>query len=423
MLRFLTAGESHGKALLAILEGMPAGVPLRREEIDSQLARRQLGYGRGGRMKIECDQVEILSGVRHGLTLGSPITLSISNRDWANWTAVMDPAPMETTATHTTSATTPSASSGDKTVTRPRPGHADLAGGLKYAHSDLRNVLERASARETAARVAAGAVARRFLMEFGVGIFSHVVAIGQVTANFAEYSKQGPGGKQDPEGSRQALEYSEQELEKADQSPVRCLDSEASQRMVEAIEAARKAGDSLGGVFEVVATGVPVGIGSHVHWDRRLDGLLAQALMSIPAIKGVEIGAGFAGAALPGSEVHDEIFYRPANLAFYRLTNRAGGLEGGITNGGPIVLRAAMKPIPTLYKPLRSVDIYTKEAFAAGVERSDVCAAPAAAVVGEAMVALVLAGAFLEKFGGDSLAECRRNCESYLEEVGKAWTR
>ncbi|MCL4516352.1 MAG: chorismate synthase [Firmicutes bacterium] len=431
-MRFLTAGESHGKALLTILEGMPAGVPLREEDVDHQLARRQLGYGRGGRMKIENDRVEIISGVRHGLTLGSPIAMSISNRDWANWAAVMVPEPEATVGDQSDPAGMADGAGGagqaekadkaGRAVTRPRPGHADLAGGLKYAHSDLRNVLERASARETAARVVAGAVARRFLLEFGVEIFSHVVAIGQVMAKDAEYDKQ--------------------ELKNADQSPVRCLDNLASQRMVEAIDAAREAGDSLGGVFEVVAIGAPVGLGSHVHWDRRLDGLLAQALMSIPAIKGVEAGAGFAAAALPGSQVHDEIFYgpvgptgrpgeadgfgqpgRPGNPAFYHATNRAGGLEGGITNGEPVVLRAAMKPIPTLYKPLRSVDIYTKEAFAAGVERSDICAAPAAAVVGEAMVALVLAGAFLEKFGGDSLKECRRNWEAYLEEVGKAWKR
>ncbi|ACX51804.1 chorismate synthase [Ammonifex degensii KC4] len=377
MLRYLTAGESHGQALLTIIEGMPAGLWLTADYIDRQLERRQGGYGRGARQRIERDRVEILSGVRGGFTLGSPIALKIANRDWENWREVMNPG-LE-------------ARLDERVITRPRPGHADLAGALKYAFYDLRNVLERASARETVARVAAGAVARRFLEELGITLAGQVVQIGEVKATPAEGT---------PEEIRS----------QADASPVYCPDPQASAAMVEAIERAEKAGDTLGGIFEVRVYGVPPGLGSYVHWDRRLDGRLAQALMSIPGIKGVEIGLGFALASLPGSRAHDEIFYSPVQ-GYYRVTNRAGGLEGGVTNGEPIVVRAVMKPIPTLRKPLRSVDMFTKEPVAAAYERADICAVPAACVIGEAVVAWEIAAACLEKFGGDTMAELK---ESFL---------
>ncbi|RDV81746.1 chorismate synthase [Ammonifex thiophilus] len=377
MLRYLTAGESHGQALLTIIEGMPAGLWLTADYIDRQLERRQGGYGRGARQRIERDRVEILSGVRGGFTLGSPIALKIANRDWENWREIMNPG-LE-------------ARLDERVITRPRPGHADLAGALKYAFYDLRNVLERASARETVARVAAGAVARRFLEELGITLAGQVVQIGEVKAVPAEGT---------PEEIRS----------QADASPVYCPDPQASAAMVEAIERAEKAGDTLGGIFEVRVYGVPPGLGSYVHWDRRLDGRLAQAVMSIPGIKGVEIGLGFALASLPGSRAHDEIFYSPVQ-GYYRVTNRAGGLEGGVTNGEPIVVRAVMKPIPTLRKPLRSVDMFTKEPVAAAYERADVCAVPAACVIGEAVVAWEVAAACLEKFGGDTMAELK---ESFL---------
>ncbi|KYH31352.1 chorismate synthase [Neomoorella mulderi] len=378
MLRYLTAGESHGRGLSVIVEGMPAGVPLTAEEINTWLARRQGGYGRGGRMSIERDRVEILAGVRGGYTLGSPVALFIANRDWANWQEIMAPGP-EARA--------------ERVVTRPRPGHADLAGGLKYHQADLRNILERASARETAARVAAGAVAAALLKELGIELAAHVVRIGPVAVK----------GAVELSAARQAWG-----------SPVYCADPEASRAMVAVIEEARQKGDTLGGVVEVLAAGVPAGLGSHVHWDRRLDGRLAQALMSIPAIKGVEIGAGFELASIPGILAHDAIAYREGQ-GFYHPTNRAGGLEGGMTNGEILVLRAAMKPIPTLMQPLPSVDFLTKKPATAAVERSDVCAVPAAAVVAWAAVAWVLAGAVMEKFGGDYLPEIKERMAAYRE--------
>ena len=390
MLRYLTAGESHGPALVAILEGMPANVPVCAADINRDLVRRMAGYGRGGRMKIEKDEVKILSGVRHGLSLGSPVSLLIQNRDWENWKLTMAPESQEADRDPER-----------PPVTRPRPGHADLAGGLKYDHLDLRNVLERASARETAARVAVGAVCKCLLRQFGVRILSHVVEMGGIRAKTERLSE--------TEITRQAEE-----------SPVRCADPHATKEIIAKVDEAQSRGTSLGGVFEVQVLDVPVGLGSHVHWDTRLDGRLAQALMSIQAIKGVEIGPAFDVARRFGSEVQDEIFYRPpgqgaaAAQGFFRESNFAGGLEGGITTGQPVVLRAAMKPISTQHRPLASVDITTKEASRAGVERTDVTAVPAAAVVGEAVVAFELARVFREKFAGDSLAEMRRNYEAYL---------
>jgi len=375
-LRWLTAGESHGPCLIGILEGVPAGLPLQAEDIDRELARRKLGHGRGGRMRIEQDQAKVLSGVRHGRTTGAPIALLIENRDWENWKGTMDPweAPV-----------------GYQPVTVPRPGHADLPGTMKYGHSDLRDVIERASARETAMRVALGAVAKRLLSELEIGIASHVVRIKDVVCQV------------------DALGLSPEEINaRADRSPVRCLDPEAEAEMIARIDKAAARGDSVGGVFEVVATGVPPGLGSYVHWDRRLDGEIAQALMSIPGVKGVEIGLGFSAAERWGSEVQDEILWEGE---IRRLTNRAGGLEGGVTNGEPILVRAAMKPIPTLARPLRSFDLATHEPAPAHRERADVCAVPAAAVVGEAMLALTLADALLESFPGDSLTRLREHLD------------
>lgn len=361
--------------MVGILEGMPAGLGLSEGYIDRQLARRQLGYGRGGRMRIERDRARILSGVRFGRTLGSPIALLVENRDWENWREVM------------------SAESGEaEPVAVPRPGHADLAGSWKYGHNDLRDVLERASARETALRVALGAVARRLLEEFGVEMGSFVVSVGRASWEPPEWFFPG---------------------EEVDSSPLRCPDQKATRRMREEVDKAREAGDSVGGVFQVVARGVPPGLGSYVQADRRLDARLAAALMGIPAVKGVEIGLGFEAARRPGSEVHDGIYLEDGHIV--RRTNRAGGIEGGVSNGEPIVVRAAMKPIPTLTKPLPSVDLEDLTPVPAHKERSDVCAVPAAAVVAEAAVALVLADAFLEKFGGDSVEECRRNLEGYLK--------
>lgn len=380
MLRFLTAGESHGPALVVILEGMPAGVPLTKKTIADELARRRLGFGRGPRMSFEEDALELLSGVRFGRSLGSPISLVIRNSEWPKWERVMsaegDPA--------------------GNVLTEPRPGHADLVGMLKYGFDDARDVLERASARETAARTAAGAVAKMFLAEIGVRIASHVVAIGGVEA--------GPGRRPRPE-----------DLEVVDASPVRCFDPGAETQMIAEIEAAGEAGDSLGGVFEVIAYGVPVGLGSYVHWDRRLDGRLAQALMSIPAIKGVQVGDGFAVARVRGSQAHDEIFFEDGE--FQRKTDRAGGTEGGVSIGGTIRVRAAMKPLSTLKQPLQTVDVATKQPTVAFRERTDVCSVPAAAVVGEAVVALVLADAVLEKFGGDSLADVRACLEAFAARI------
>ena len=384
-LRWMTAGESHGPRLTAIVEGIPAGLPILASEIDHDLARRQRGYGRGGRMKIETDRVEIVGGVRGGETLGSPIALSITNRDHENWLDRMGPGPLPAVP---------------EPLTRPRPGHADLAGGLKYDRHDLRDVLERASARETAARTAVGAVARKLLGAIGVEVFAHVIAIGDVAAAL-------------PEGEIAAVRA------RARASDLSCADASAETRMKEAIHTASHAGDTLGGVFEVVATGLPAGLGSHVQWDRKLDGRLAQALASIQAIKAVEIGDGWAAARLSGSRVHDPIHYDPSSRSFFRPTNHAGGVEGGITNGAPLVCRAAMKPIATLRKALASVDVRTKEAFEAAFERSDVCAVAAASVVGEAMVAIVLCDAVLEKFGGDSLRELVRNVASYRQQVAE----
>ncbi|WP_279327808.1 chorismate synthase [Desulfallas sp. Bu1-1] len=381
MLRYLTAGESHGPSLTAIVDGLPAGLPLTSEYIDEQLARRQGGYGRGGRMKIERDRVKITSGVRGGLTMGSPVTLVVENRDWENWRRVMAPGPEADLAA--------------RAVSRPRPGHADLTGSMKYGHRDMRNVLERSSARETAARVAAGSVARRLLEELGVIIVGTVVQIGGVKARATEL----------PAGELAAA---------ARKSEVYCADDLASEEMIREIERARTAGDTLGGIFEIKVFGLPPGLGSYTQRDRTLDGRLAGALMSIQAIKGVEVGAGFAAAARRGSEVHDEIFYAPQK-GFYRKTNNAGGIEGGMSNGEVLLVRAAMKPIPTLYRPLRSVDIETKEPFEASVERSDTCAVPAACVVGEAVTAWELAAAMLEKFGGDTMREIAERVRLYRE--------
>jgi chorismate synthase len=386
--RFLTAGESHGECLTTVIDGVPAGLALTDAHINEDLARRQRGYGRGGRMKIERDQVHISAGVRWGLTLGSPITLTIANRDWENWKGTMSPGPPE-----------PGAAT--KEVTRPRPGHADLAGAMKYGHHDIRNVLERSSARETTARVAAAAVAKRLLAEFGITILSHVVGIGAVRVS--------------PD-----LDLTWDEIrQRAEASEVRCADAAVETEMIAAIDDAKAKGDTLGGVFEVVALGCPVGLGSYVQWDRRLDGRIAQALCSIQAIKGVEFGLGFETARRPGSQVHDEILFDPAG-GFRRTTNNAGGLEGGVTNGQPVIVRAAMKPLSTLRTPLRSVDLKTREAVEAVVERSDVSAVPAAGIVGEAMMALALVTPFLEKFGGDSIDEIRRNFQAYQDAL-KSW--
>lgn len=388
-LRFTTAGESHGQALIGILEGVPAGLPLVAEQVDRELARRQGGYGRGRRMQIERDAVQFLSGVRAGETLGSPIAMLIPNRDWKNWSEIMDPAPRAEGA------------EAKRRVTRVRPGHADLAGLLKYDRDDARDILERASARETTVRVAIGAVCRRLLAEFGVRIGSHVVSLGDVTAN--------PPAPL-PEDVNSA----------ADASPVRTLDPEAEQRMMRRIDEAKAAGDTLGGVCEVVATGVCVGLGSHVSWDRKLDGRIGRAMMSIPAVKGVEIGAGFAAARTPGSQVHDPIEMAPGRTGtggVRRQSNRAGGLEGGMTTGEPVVVRVAMKPISTLMKPLATVDVATGQPAEASVERSDVTAVPAMGVIAEAMLAIVLADALLEKFGGDSLREVRYNHAGFLSHI------
>ena len=397
-MRFLTAGESHGRALAVVIEGFPALVPVGKEEIDRELSRRQQGYGRGGRMKIEKDRVEIISGLRHGKTMGSPIAFLIPNRDWQNWAAVMDPfLPGEETRVELKEEERLGRIRAE--VTAPGPGQAELAGALKYGFTDLRNVLERASARETAARVGAGAFARILLAQFGVVIGSHLLQIGAAAS-----------------GENQIRALSEEEQEKVEESPVRCLDPQAAAAMMEEIDKARAEGESLGGIFLVYAKGLPPGLGSHVHWDRRLDGRLAQAVMSIPGVKGVEFGLGFAAAALPGSKVHDPIAYE-AGRGLYRPVNNAGGIEGGMSNGEPLLIRAVMKPIPTLYQGLPSVDLKTWEPVRAAVERSDLTAVPAAAVVAEAMVAWVLAEAFLEKFGGDSLPEMKRAWAAYLEEI------
>jgi len=388
MIRYFTAGESHGPQLTAIVEGIPSGLSLTEEVINIDLARRQMGYGRGGRMLIEKDTVNILSGVRWGKTIGSPITLGIQNKDWENWQEKMSPHERFR--------------DDHIRVTRSRPGHADLPGAMKYNHNDVRNILERSSARETAARVAVGGVAKALLSTFGIKVTGFVTELAGIKAD------------------RRKLPIATM-CELASKSELFTYDSAAEVKMKAEIDRVKEAGDTVGGVIEVIVTGVPPGLGSHVQWDRKLDSRLAMAIMSIQAIKGVEIGSGFDSARNPGSKVHDEIYYDSARVAhgecsgFYRKTNNAGGIEGGISNGEEIVVRAAMKPIPTLYKPLRSVDILTKEPFEATVERSDTCAVPAAAVVAEAMVAIEIANSFSEKFGGDSIAEIERNYHSYVE--------
>jgi chorismate synthase len=384
--RFFTAGESHGKGLVAIVEGMVAALPLEVEYINKELKRRQQGYGRGPRMKIEEDKAEIISGVRYGLTTGSPLSLFITNRDWQNWQEQLSVAPVGKEA---------------EPVTCPRPGHADLAGVTKYGLKDIRPIMERASARETAARVAAGAIARRFLEELGIAIHSHTVAIGQ------HHWEQGEAGSMN--------------WQQVEASPVRCADAELEKAMMAAIDEAKAGGDTLGGIFEVIATGVPVGLGSHVSWDRRLDGWIAQAIMSINAVKGVEIGAGFALAELKGSQAHDIIEPSPRSeakgLPWRHATNRAGGIEGGISNGEDIIVRAAVKPIATLASPLPSIDIRSGEVAKAHYERSDICVVPAAGVIAEAMLAIILADATLEKFGGDNLKETLANYHNYLSNI------
>jgi len=390
-IRFLTAGESHGKGLTAILEGIPANLPLSEEDVNRDLRRRQRGYGRGGRMQIEKDKVEILSGVRFGKTLGSPIALFIKNRDWENWEEKM--------AIHGEPPTSV------VPFTRPRPGHADLSGGLKYNQRDLRNILERSSARETAARVAIGAVCKKFLSEFGIEIGSFVVSIGNKEIEELK-------DKEYFTEPKKLLEFHE----KAENSELRIPIPERDEEFKNLIDEAKEKGESLGGIFEVFALNVPPGLGSHIQWDRRIDGRIAQAMMSIQAIKGVEIGLGFEASKRFGSQVHDEIGWEK-NKGFYRYSNNLGGTEGGITNGMPVVVRVAMKPIPTLKNPLRSVDINTKEELSAGKERTDVVAVPAASVVGEAMLAIVLADAFLEKFGGDFMEEIKERFEIYLKHL------
>jgi chorismate synthase len=385
MLRFETAGESHGECLVATLTGLPGGIPISVDDINHQLWRRQQGFGRGGRMKIETDRAEIVSGVRHSFTIGSPIAIIIRNADWKNWT---DNLPVE---------------GGDpahrKPVSRPRPGHADLAGALKYNFPDARYILERASARETTARVATGAICKSFLEQFGIQVLSHVIAVG-------------------PERLGRRAEWQEiVALSQQTEVVLGCVDAETEARMKKVVDEAYRTGDTIGGVFEVVAHGVPLGLGSHIAWDTRLDGKLAQAIVSMQAVKGVEIGFAAEGAAAFGSKVQDTIHYNREDRSFYRGDNRAGGLEGGITNGQDILVRGFLKPISTLRRPLESVDLNTREPALAAYERSDVCVVPAAGVIGEAMVAIVVAQAFLEKFGGDSLGETKRNYEGYLQQL------
>ena len=395
MLRYVTAGESHGPCLTMVIDGVPAGFPIDVNRINHDLWRRQQGYGRGGRMLIEKDEVQIRSGIRWGETLGSPVALGIENRDWKNWTQKMSPAPEDRNE--------------KIAVTKPRPGHADLTGVLKYDRADIRDILERASARDTVSRTAVGSFSKQLLTPFGIRVMGYIRSIGPVEARL------------------DGLTY-EEIYARAEESPVRTADKEAEEQMIALIEACKKEGNTLGGIFEVVALGLPPGLGTHTQWDRKLDGRLAQALMSIQAIKGVEIGLGFEMARRRGSQVHDEIFFDPNKMVtegtprivptgFYRGSNNSGGTEGGMTNGAPLVIRVAKKPISTLMSPLQSVDLRSKQQADASVERSDVCAAPAAAVVGESVVAFELAAAFMEKFGGDSLREIKRNYESYLEQI------
>jgi chorismate synthase len=384
-LRLITAGESHGPGLTCIVEGLPAGLRLEQDALSADLARRQLGHGRGGRMKIERDRAEVTAGVRHGLTLGGPVALNVANRDYANWEERMNPWPVSEPVAE---------------VHLPRPGHADLVGAQKYNHSDIRNILERASARETAARVAGGALCKAYLAALGVHVRSHVVQIASIHAP-------------SPVAPLRLEDFAE-----VDASPVRCLDTEASRAMVAEIDRLRKANESLGGVFEVQAFGLHPGLGSHISWEQRLDGRLAMAICSIQALKGVSIGDGFHIAGVPGSQAHDEIFYDEEHGGYYRETNRAGGLEGGMTNGQPLIVRGAMKPLPTLTRPLRSVDTATHAPAEALRERTDSCTVPAAGVVGEAMVALVLADAYSQKFGGDHIDDVRGSLRAYSERIG-----
>ncbi len=387
MLRFETAGESHGECLVATLTGLPAQVPISLEAIDRELWRRQQGFGRGGRMKIETDRAHIVSGVRHSMTIGSPIAVLIENKDWKNWT---DALPVEDAD---------GSEDKRKPVTRPRPGHADLAGAIKYNFQDARYILERASARETTARVAVGGLAKAFLKELGIGVLSHVIQVG------------------DAKLERPVCWDELVELSRRDEVLLNCADSEAEQRMKAVVDTAYRTGDTVGGIFEVVAHGVPPGLGSHISWDSRLDGRLAQAIVSMQAVKGVEVGLAAEGAAAFGSKVQDTIHYNREERHFTRGANRAGGLEGGMTNGEDVLVRGFLKPISTLRRPLESVDLATREPALAAYERSDVAVVPAAGVIGEAMVALVLASAALEKFGGDSLPETKRNYEGYLNQV------
>jgi chorismate synthase len=391
VLRLITAGESHGPGLTCIVEGLPAGLQLRPEDLNADMARRQLGHGRGGRMKIERDAAEVTAGVRHGRTLGSPIALQVANRDYTNWEERMSPWPVASDPAH------PIAE-----VHLPRPGHADLVGTQKYKQSDVRNILERASARETAARVAGGALCKAFLRALGVEVYSHVIQIASVHAPVRERT------------------LAPEDFAAVDSSPVRCLDREATKAMVHEIDTLRKANESLGGVFEVQAFGLLPGLGSHISWEERLDGRLAMAICSIQAIKGAAIGDGFAVAGVPGSQAHDEIFYSEEH-GYYRETNRSGGLEGGMTTGEPLIVRGAMKPLPTLTKPLRSVDTATHEPAQALRERTDSCTVPAAGVVGEAMVAFVLADAYRQKFGGDHIDDVLQAVRAYEERIG--WRR
>ncbi|WHY17842.1 chorismate synthase [Paenibacillus sp. G2S3] len=384
-LRYLTAGETHGPQLTAIIEGLPSNLTLNFEELNFQLQRRQKGYGRGRRMQIEKDTAQIVGGVRHGYTTGAPVALVVENKDWTHWKNIMNIEPI------------PGSDEEKRRVNRPRPGHADLNGGLKYNHTDLRNVLERSSARETAARVACGAVARQLLAAFGVKVAGQVIRIGEIEA---------------PANDLPIDEL----IERTEQSSVRVVDKETEQKMEAYIDQIKEEGDSIGGIVECIVEGLPIGLGSYVQSDRKLDGAIAGAVMSINAFKGVEIGIGFEAGKLRGSQVHDEIMYE-ASKGYYRASNRLGGFEGGMTNGMPVVVRGVMKPIPTLYKPLQSVDIDTKEPFTAQVERSDACAVPAACVVLESVVAWEIAKAFLDKFGGDSLEEIKANYENYLSQL------
>lgn len=391
VLRFLTSGESHGKCLNLIIDGFPSGVFLDKEKINKELARRQCGYGRGGRMKIEKDKIEFNAGVRHGLSTGAPICAEIENRDWQNWSVAMSCEKVDLSDCEIKKIID------EKSISKVRPGHADYAGALKYGQKDIRNILERSSARETTTRVATGAICRCLLDEFGIDIFSHVTTIGSAKS------------EADAQVDYDVLK------QKAEESDVRCADDKAAQKFREEIDKAQKAGDTLGGYFEVVIRNLPIGLGSHVQWDKRLDGLLAQAIMSIPAVKSVEIGAGVDSAFLPGSSMHDEIFSQ--NNKIVRKTNNAGGLEGGMTNGEAVIIKAAMKAIPTMKKPLNSIDLYSKENTQAHFERSDTCAVPACAIVAEAMAAIVIAGVFLEKFSSDNIEDIKENYKNYLKRL------